>query len=148
MSMENRFRYVDVMPTDEEILGFANRWYPDALRSAEMIFLPSGTWIRRISAPMFLATKLEAFEGRGNNEYLFSHDLGDLLALIDGRESLVSECAACTSDFKIYLKTKLERLLSVRAFLEALPGHLPGDAASQARVPDLTGKLERLCNLN
>ena len=26
--------YVDVMPTDEEILGFSNSWYSDALKNA------------------------------------------------------------------------------------------------------------------
>jgi hypothetical protein len=36
---------VDLMPTLEEILGFANRWYPLALQSAESVRLPSGTSI-------------------------------------------------------------------------------------------------------
>jgi hypothetical protein len=29
--------------------------------------------------------------GRGNNDYLFNHDLGDLLSVIDGRETLVAD---------------------------------------------------------
>jgi hypothetical protein len=37
---------VDLMPTDEKILGFSNRWYPSAAASATSIALPSG---RRIS---------------------------------------------------------------------------------------------------
>lgn len=138
---------VDIMPNDEEILGFSNRWYREALLSAERITLPSGILIRRISAPMFLATKLEAFAGRGNNDYLFSHDLGDLLALIDGRDALIEECAANSSEFKSYLHTKLGSLLSAPAFMQALPGHLPGDLASQERVPELIRKLQRLCKL-
>jgi hypothetical protein len=138
---------VDVMPTDEEILGFSNRWYGEALHSAEKITLPSGIWIRRISAPMFLATKLEAFEGRGNQDYLFSYDLGDLLALIDGRDTLIDECSDCSSDVKAYLNTKLGHLIATPAFMQALPGHLPGDRASQERVPDLNRKLERLRDL-
>jgi hypothetical protein len=97
---------------------------------------------------MFLATKLEAFAGRGNNDYLFSHDLGDLLALIDGREELINECIACSSEFKGYLRIEIGRLLSVPAFMQALHGHLPGDSASQERVPDLIRKLERLSKLN
>lgn len=35
---------VDVMPTLKEILGFSNRWYPQALATAEMTSLPSGTF--------------------------------------------------------------------------------------------------------
>lgn len=138
---------VDVMPTLEKILGFSNRWYPFALQSAEAVDLPSGTSIRLISATMFLATKLEAFAGRGNADYLFSHDLGDLLALIDGRESLITECASGTVELKIYLRDKLGALLAIPAFMQALPGHLPGDTANQERVPDLEEKLRRLSSL-
>jgi hypothetical protein len=38
-------------------------------------------------------------------------------------------------------------LLATPAFIDALPGHLPGDAASQARVPDLEDKLRALARL-
>lgn len=138
---------VDVMPTLATVLGFSNRWYPYALQSAEVIALPSGTSIRRISAAMFLATKLEAFAGRGNGDYLFSHDLGDLLALIDGRDSLIAECLSSPTELKIYLRDKLAALLANPAFMQALPGHFPGDAASQERVPDLVEKLIKLSRL-
>ncbi len=52
---------VDLMPTEERVLGFANRWYPLAITSASFVALPSGKLIRLISAPAFLATKFEAF---------------------------------------------------------------------------------------
>lgn len=139
---------VDVMPTLEDILGFSNRWYPDALERAEPVALPSGTKIRLIPAPLFVATKLEAFAGRGNNDYLFSHDLGDLLAVIDGRDALIEECRASTPELKAYLRDWIARLLAAPAFLEALPGHLPGDAASQARAFDLEEKLRQLAKLD
>ena len=42
---------VDLMPTDERVLGFANRWYPSAIASASLVSLPSGKQIRLISAP-------------------------------------------------------------------------------------------------
>ena len=77
------------MPTLESILGFSNRWYPLAIITAQPLALPSGVMIRLITAPAFLATKLEAFAGRGNGDYLFSHDLGDFFAIIDGRESVI-----------------------------------------------------------
>lgn len=139
---------VDVMPTLEDILGFSNHWYPAALESAKPIALPSGTGIRLIPASLFIATKLEAFAGRGNNDYLFSHDLGDLLAVIDGRDALIEECKAGAPELKAYLRGWMTRLLSTPAFLEALPGHLPGDAASQARVFDLEEKLRQLASLD
>lgn len=138
---------VDVMPTDETILGFSNRWYPFAVETAQRIALPSAVEIRLIVPPVFVATKLEAFAGRGNNDFLFSHDLGDLIALVDGRESLVAECQASDERLKAYLSDQFSILLKNPAFRQALPGHLPGDEASQARLPDLEDKLHAIANL-
>jgi predicted nucleotidyltransferase len=61
---------LDVMPTDKAILGFGNRWYDEAVRSALTLTLPSGTPIRMIAAPVFIATKLEAFADRGQGDFL------------------------------------------------------------------------------
>jgi predicted nucleotidyltransferase len=139
---------VDVMPASEKILGFANRWYPLALESAVLTTLPSGLQIKVIGAAVFLATKLEAFRDRGNGDYLFSHDLGDLIAVVDGRDTLVDECGRADPMLRAYLKEWTNRLLGSSRFLEALPGHVPTDAGSQARVPDLVGKLRALGSLN
>jgi len=114
---------VDVMPTLEDILGFSNRWYPLAL-----------------------ATKLEAFKGRGAQDYLFSHDLGDAISVIDGREALLDECRSSPIELRSYLAACWDSLLKTPAFLDALPGHLPGDAASQERLPDLLDKLRVLAS--
>jgi len=139
---------VDVMPTLKEILGFSNRWYPLALTTARKSPLPSGMVIRLITAPVFVATKFEAFAGRGNSDYLFSHDLGDLISVIDGRDELMAECRQLDDELKVYLRDWMGRLLATPAFLEALPGHLPGDTASQARLPDLEDKLRLLATLD
>lgn len=139
---------VDVMPTLEQILGFSNRWYPLALASAESVQLPSGRAIRLITAPVFIATKLEAFDGRGQGDYLLSHDLEDLLALVDGRETLLAECRASPQELKDYLAECFTGLLAEPAFVEVIPAHLPGDAASQERLPELLAKLRLLATLN
>jgi hypothetical protein len=55
---------IDVMPTDPGMLGFANRWYRPAFAHAATIEL-AGYKFRLISPAYFLATKLEAFYGRG-----------------------------------------------------------------------------------
>lgn len=138
---------VDVMPTLEEILGFSNRWYALALQTAQPTTLPSGAVIRVIHAPVFVATKLEAFAGRGAGDYLFSHDLGDIVSVLDGRDSLPDECRSMPAALQRYLAERAGTLLATPAFLDALPGHLPGDAASQSRLPDLVGKLRQLAEL-
>lgn len=38
-----------------------------------------------------LATKLEAFKGRGNRDFLGSRDFDDVIVLVDGSEELVHE---------------------------------------------------------
>lgn len=135
---------VDVMPTLPGILGFTNRWYELAVSTAQPVTLPSGTVIHVVQAPVFIATKLEAFAGRGGGDHLFSHDLGDLLSVVDGRDALPDECAQSPEELQTYLAQSFESLLSKRAFMEALPGHLPSDHASQERLPDLKAKLYRL----
>jgi hypothetical protein len=139
---------VDVMPSLEKILGFANRWYPLALESAWPLALPSGRLIRLIAAPVFVATKLEAFDGRGKGDFLFSHDLGDLLAVVDGRAALLEECRSSPPELRIYLGERFRTLLANPAFVEALSGHLPGDLASQERLPDLEATLRHLAGLS
>lgn len=125
---------VDVMPTSAKVLGFSNQWYPPAVQQAEQRTI-GGTTLRVVSGPYFLATKLEAFDGRGQGDYRASHDLEDLIAVVDGRQELVAEVAAAPKPLRHYLGRRLGQLLDEPSFLEALPDHLPGDDASQAAYP-------------
>lgn len=134
----------DVMPTEPAILGFGNRWYTAALRNAVQITLPSGLAIKRVSAPHFIATKLEAFRGRGNDDYLMSHDLEDVITVVDGRANLISEIQQSDIELKDYLAGEINQLLNNAHFQDALPGYLPGDAASQARLPLLKKRLHTI----
>ena len=79
---------LDVMPTDPEILGFGSTWYQEAVEEATLLTLPSGRSIRMITAPYFIACKFAAFDGRGNNDFMMSHDIEDIVAVIDGRPEL------------------------------------------------------------
>ena len=51
---------VDLMPDDDEVMGFSNHWYPQALKTAEPISLGGDLTIRVVTPPLFVATKLEA----------------------------------------------------------------------------------------
>ena len=138
---------LDLMPTQGEILGFSNRWYALALETALQQGLPSGRSIRIVTAPVFLATKLEAFRGRGQGAFLFSHDLEDLMAVVDGRASLLEECRLSPPELRNALAGQFRELLNTTAFLEALPAFLPPDQASQQRLPDLLETLRALITL-
>jgi predicted nucleotidyltransferase len=138
---------VDLMPTQEEILGFANRWYRVGVATAQTLTLPSGVPIRVLRAPEFIATKLEAFYGRGGGDFLFSHDMGDIISVIDGRAALLNECQESLTPLRAYLAAQFQHLLADRSFVDALPGHLSPDGASQARLPDLLMKIKRISEL-
>jgi predicted nucleotidyltransferase len=138
---------LDLMPSQPGILSFHNRWYPLAGPSATPVTLPNGMEIRLISAPVFVATKFEAFHGRGGNDYLASHDLEDVITVVDGRFELVDELEQSSEELKVFVATEMSTLLQDDHFLAALPGHLPGDAASQARLPELVRRMRAIANL-
>ena len=126
---------LDVMPTRPEILGFGNEWYQPALDAAVGVELPSGKRIRMVTAPYFLATKLAAFIGRGKGDYVTSHDIEDIVAVLDGRPEIVNEVRQVNETLRKHLMARFAALLRDKNFVAALHGHLPGDTASQARAP-------------
>lgn len=125
---------LDVMPTETKILGFGNEWYQPAMEHAEGVELPSGRQIRMVSAPYFLITKLEAFDGRGGGDYLMSHDIEDIVAVLDGRKEIVEEVHASEPELLQALTERFTDLREDRRFIDAVSGHIPPDETSQARV--------------
>lgn len=135
---------VDIMPTDEHILGFSNRWYLSALHHAIRTEIGGGVVIRLVTAPFFLATKLEAFFGRGQGDFMASHDLEDIIAVLDGREEITEEVRSGSEDVRDFLAKSFDDLLQNREFQDALPGHLPPDAASQKRAMVVLGRMREI----
>lgn len=124
---------VDIMPTDKGILGFSNRWYKNAISNSIAKQINPNRSINIISAPYFLATKLEAFHDRGKNDYLMSHDLEDIISVIDGRSEIVTDIEKSDRDVKNYISTSFEILLNNKNFTYALPGHLNYANESEGR---------------
>lgn len=96
---------VDLMPPIEKILGFSDRWYPELTENAMDVTLPDGTFARIGDAPHLLASKLEAFRGRGEGAYRFSRDVTDLVALVDGRVELRAELERAQAVVRSYART-------------------------------------------
>lgn len=59
---------VDIMPTNDPSIGFNNKWYPEGFNQAVDYIIEKGSAVKILSAPHFIATKFEAFKGRGNND--------------------------------------------------------------------------------
>jgi predicted nucleotidyltransferase len=118
---------VDFMPDDETVLGFTNRWYELGLKTADSILVDDGLAIRILTPPLFIATKLEAYLGRGGGDVLMSRDIEDILILIDGRDTLVSEIAEAPGDLRRYIAEQFESLCKDDQFESAVAGNLRGD---------------------
>ena len=124
---------LDVMPTEREVFGFVNEWYRDAFREAADYELPSGASIRMVTAPYFIATKLAAFHSRGRGDFYMSHDLEDIVAVLDGRPELTEEVGHSESGLREHPGAELTALLGNRDFLDALPGIVLDDSTGQRR---------------
>lgn len=134
---------VDVMPIDESVLGFSNRWYPMAIETAQRFDI-AGHSARIVTPPLFIATKLEAFHGRGGDDVFGSHDLEDIITVVDGRPAIVDDVGAADREVRAYIAAEIGSLLKNPDFTEALAGFLLPDAASQARRSILEQRLVAL----
>lgn len=132
---------LDVMPIDEKVLGFTNRWYEVALKNARSVELPGNLTIRAVTAPYFVATKLEAFLDRGKGDYFSSHDLEDVLSVVDGRPELTDELQQSEPELKAFVAKTFADLLADDDFLNALPG-LVADGSPAVRGPTVLRRLE------
>lgn len=130
----------DLMPVQPDVLGFSNRWYPYAVETAVPVDLGNGVTIRLVSAVAFVATKLEAFAGRGGGDFLSSHDLEDVLNIVDGREALAAELAAAPADVRQAVAAAFGPLLASPDFVNVLPGLL----AEPERVGVVLGRLKAM----
>lgn len=135
---------LDVMPADEKILGFGNRWYKEALEYVVSHQILKDLTIKSVSAPYFLATKLEAFRTRGKNDFLASHDFEDIITIIAGRVNIAQEVASSSVELKNYLKSSLNDILSDSQFELALPGHISDGPITLQRAQIV---MERISNI-
>ena len=120
---------VDLMPSDEKILGFSNRWYPHAIAGA------------------LLATKLEAFATRGRGDLLSSHDFEDIINVLDGRPGIEAEVAAAAADLMQYLSARFGEIVRHADFANTLPGLVSYDEIHEDRVRRVRVRIEAIAAL-
>jgi hypothetical protein len=111
---------IDVMPALESVLGFTNRWYRQARKQSEERDLPGSVKIRVVTAPLFVATKIEAFRSRGRGDFVASHDLEDIIAVIDGRSALAEEVRRAPVQIRQFLASTVGRWLEDPDFIDAV----------------------------
>lgn len=127
---------VDFMPDDESILGFSNRWYPLGIETAVTYRLTEALEIKQLLPELFVATKLEAFLGRGNDDLLFSRDVEDILLIVDGREELMREIEDADPEIRTFIAEQLRVLQRHYDFDSFLTGNIRGPEGRVELVRD------------
>lgn len=97
----------DVMTPVAAGFGFSNRWYPGALATATPFELRPGLMIRVLTVPYFLATKTEAFLGRGGGDFEASHDIEDIVTVIAATADVVEQVARADAALRQFLSDTL-----------------------------------------
>ena len=103
--------------------------------------------LRERPVPAFMATKFVAFADRGNGDFLASHDLEDIINLIDGRPELIDEVAQAPTELRSYLSAQCRMLLDTPAFHDGLQGFIVPDTLHGAQVAKVTQRLTQLAKL-
>jgi hypothetical protein len=130
----------DLMPVQPDVLGFSNAWYPYAVASAQTRDLGGGQTVSVVSAVAFIATKFEAFRSRGRGDLLTSHDLEDILQLVDGRSTLPEELDGVPIEVQNAVREGFAELLAHPDFANLLPGLI----SDGSRAPLVVGRLRAM----
>lgn len=125
---------VDIMSQDSTVHGMNTKWFPEVLNFAQKINLGDGCTAMVVTPPLFLATKLEAFKDRGKGDFYMSHDLEDIVTLVDGCANIVEEVAGLQANIREFIACEFAAILKHPDFSETLPGHLPAIEGAKERV--------------
>lgn len=110
-----RFRYrnykVDVMSTQEVGWAPANPWFAAGMNNTKRITIAPNLTIQVLALPYFLASKFEAFHGRGADARQ-SHDVEDIVYVLDSNNAWETEIATAPDDVKNYLLQQLQILIT------------------------------------
>lgn len=131
---------VDILPSEGQVLGFKNSWYPAGIAHAEKAILPNKTEIAIFTLPYFLASKFEAFRDRGNNEPRTSSDFEDIVFVMDGCRAAQHKLAAAPSDVRIFLAAEFKSLSATTDFSEGITANLEN-------VHDRTARTKRIIEI-
>lgn len=115
---------VDIMPTDDPSIGFNTKWYPEGFQKAIDYSIDADNTVKILTAPYFIATKLEAFNDRGKGDGRTSHDFEDVIFVLENRSSIWEEMNSLEGAIKEYLLAEFTKLLSNPHIFEWIDSHV------------------------
>lgn len=124
---------VDVMPIDENILGFSNRWYRGGVEKKVIKTLSDGSEIYVFPAPYYLGAKFEALLSRGGSDLRTSHDFEDIIYILDNTTDIAEQIEHSESSLKTYIAEQFNALLTNPNIEEAIECALPRGAAERTK---------------
>ena len=134
---------VDIMPADDGPLGPANKWYKLGFENL-CIVKAINEEIQILPAPVYLATKFEAFKNRGT-DYRTSHDFEDIVYILDNRLTLVEEIKQASPDIRDFLKLEFDKIRQSPYLDEILAAHIH-PVVFEERFPIVLGKILEITN--
>ncbi len=132
---------VDIMASEDGPLGSANRWYKIGFENLWKT-MAKNEEISILSAPCFLATKFEAFNSRGS-DYRTSHDIEDIVYIIDNRTSIVEEVKFCDTRIKSFLVAEIQKIKTKGLLIEVLLSHIH-PLIIEERIPLIEEKINQI----
>ena len=137
---------IDIMPAEDSSIGVSNQWYKPGFKNLQKIQLENeGVEINILPAAYFLATKLEAFKDRGENDFYGSHDFEDIIYLIDNRKTIVSDIQEADEEVKQFIRTELTAIKNHNQSDEILAMHIH-PLIREERFKILKEKIEKIVN--
>jgi hypothetical protein len=125
---------VDIMPDEEHIIGFTNSWYKEGRKQKISIALPSRASIFIFPVEYFLASKIEAFNKRGNNDFYGSKDIEDIITVFDGTLQLQNIFLKKNNAVEFVIHA-LKDFCKDQNFIQSLTGHIEfGDTRRAERI--------------
>lgn len=132
---------IDIMPCDESVLGFSNRWYAPGIKNAIFHQLTTEQQILIFSSPYLLASKIEAFISRGSENFYWSPDIEDIIALLDGCSYLEEEVQIADEELKTFLFSWFFKEFEI--LTEIAPAFLSSASRNSGRSRNLLRRISR-----
>ena len=125
---------VDVMPIDEAVLGFSNKWYREGIDQSFLYEIDDEISIRLMPFHYFIASKIEAHNSRNKGDLRQSRDFEDIVYSFDNRLDPLKDMQKASGKVRDFLKEKMNDLFEDFNFHEGVYSHLnSGNASSRLK---------------
>jgi len=142
-----RWRYkeilLDIMPTNEDILGFSNIWNIKGMENSIDFILPSGCKISIFSLSYLIASKIEAYKAKGKGDFLLSKDYEDIIFLISYSPQ-INKIIESGRELLEYLSSEFKSHLENSYFFETIAGHFKPDNNQKRNVQNVVNFMNKI----